>query len=156
MTFYTESSDGLVTLAASIDTGWSEPVPGRELNPLKSSAFHGALLRKLSQCFGYTARAMNAALQDNVAFSFRRLGLAAWNTLRNHREIAVRNRAALICLCATFAVLLWIGVYRGMRQAIGYLLAVWLSAFFTDLLVLIRPEQAVGFPAGDGRSQHGR
>ena len=24
-------------------TGWSEPVPGREFHPLKSSAFHGAL-----------------------------------------------------------------------------------------------------------------
>jgi hypothetical protein len=35
--------------AASIATGWSEPVPGRELHPLKSSVFHGALLRQLSQ-----------------------------------------------------------------------------------------------------------
>jgi hypothetical protein len=26
---------------------WSEPVPGRELHPLKSSAFHGALLQQL-------------------------------------------------------------------------------------------------------------
>jgi hypothetical protein len=44
-----ESSDGLVTLpAASIaSTGWSEPVPGWELHPLKSSAFHGALLCQL-------------------------------------------------------------------------------------------------------------
>src|SRR5260370_146046 len=29
-------------------TGWSEPAPGRELHPLKSSAFHGALLRHQS------------------------------------------------------------------------------------------------------------
>jgi hypothetical protein len=29
--------------------GWSEPVPGRELHPLKSSAFHGALFRPLLQ-----------------------------------------------------------------------------------------------------------
>ena len=49
VTLYTESSDGLVTLAAaSIVTGWSEPVPGWELHPLKSSAFHGALLRQLT------------------------------------------------------------------------------------------------------------
>jgi len=35
-----ESSDSFVTAtAASIATGWSEPVPGRELHPLKSSAF---------------------------------------------------------------------------------------------------------------------
>src|SRR5215475_12396277 len=43
-----ESSDSLVTSAAvSIATGWSEPVPGRELHPLKSRAFHGALFRQL-------------------------------------------------------------------------------------------------------------
>src|SRR5215468_1427936 len=43
-----ESSDSFVaSAAASIATGWSEPVPGRELHPLKSSAFHGALLRQL-------------------------------------------------------------------------------------------------------------
>jgi len=34
--------------AVSIVTGWSEPVPGRELQPLKSSAFHGARLRQQS------------------------------------------------------------------------------------------------------------
>jgi hypothetical protein len=33
--------------AASIATGWSEPVPGRELHPLKSNAFHGALLQQV-------------------------------------------------------------------------------------------------------------
>ena len=43
-----ESSDSLVAAAAvSIATGWSEPVPGREFHPLKSSAFHGALFRQL-------------------------------------------------------------------------------------------------------------
>jgi hypothetical protein len=47
-TLYTESSDSFVaSAAASIATVWSEPVPGRELHPLKSSAFHGALLRQL-------------------------------------------------------------------------------------------------------------
>ena len=46
-TLYTESSDSFVaSAAASIATGWSEPVPGRELHPLKSSAFHGALSRQ--------------------------------------------------------------------------------------------------------------
>jgi len=39
-TLYTESSDSFVASAAvSIATGWNEPVPGRELHPLKSSAF---------------------------------------------------------------------------------------------------------------------
>src|SRR5206468_1911221 len=48
-TLYIESSDSFVaSTAASISTGWSEPVPGRELHPLKSSAFHGALFRQLA------------------------------------------------------------------------------------------------------------
>src|SRR5262244_1978912 len=43
-----ESSDSFVASAAvSIATGWNEPVPGRELHPLKSSAFHGALSHQL-------------------------------------------------------------------------------------------------------------
>src|SRR5262249_43002588 len=51
-TLYTESSDSLVASTdASVATGWSEPVPGRELHPLKSSAFHGALLRQLPRGF---------------------------------------------------------------------------------------------------------
>jgi hypothetical protein len=52
-TLYTESSDSSVaSAAASVATGWSEPVPGRELHPLhplESSPFHGALLRQPSQ-----------------------------------------------------------------------------------------------------------
>src|ERR1700686_2516010 len=48
-TLYIESSDSFVASAAvSIATGWSEPVPGRDLHPLKSSAFHGALFRQQS------------------------------------------------------------------------------------------------------------
>ncbi len=44
-----ESSDSFVASAAvSIASGWSEPVPGRELHPLKSSAFHGALFHQLT------------------------------------------------------------------------------------------------------------
>ena len=47
-TLYAERSDSFVaSAAASIATGWSEPVPGRELHPLESSAFHGALFRQL-------------------------------------------------------------------------------------------------------------
>jgi hypothetical protein len=49
LTLHTQSSDGLVALpAASIVTGWREPVPGWELHPLKTSVFHGALLRQLA------------------------------------------------------------------------------------------------------------
>jgi len=48
-TLYTGGSDGFViSTAAPIATGWSEPVPGRELHPLKSSAVHGALFRQQS------------------------------------------------------------------------------------------------------------
>ena len=43
-----ESSDSFVaSTVVSIATGWNEPVPGRELHPLKSSAFHGALSHQL-------------------------------------------------------------------------------------------------------------
>jgi len=39
-TLYIESSDSFVaSTIVSIATGWSEPVPGREFHPLKSSAF---------------------------------------------------------------------------------------------------------------------
>jgi hypothetical protein len=42
-TLYTEGSSGFVTsTAASIATGWSDPVPGWDLHPLLTSAFHGA------------------------------------------------------------------------------------------------------------------
>jgi hypothetical protein len=47
-TLYIKGSDSFVAFAAaSIATGWSEPVPGRDLHPLKSSAFHGALFQQL-------------------------------------------------------------------------------------------------------------
>jgi hypothetical protein len=42
-----DSAQSVASAAASIATGWSEPVPGWELHPLKFSAFHGALLRLL-------------------------------------------------------------------------------------------------------------
>ena len=64
-TLYIESSDSFVaSAAASIATGWSKPVPGRELHPLKSSAFHGALLQQLSP-----ARAGPTPCADNLRAS---------------------------------------------------------------------------------------
>jgi hypothetical protein len=40
MTFYTRDSGGFVaSTAAPIATGWSDPVAGRELHPLKIQAF---------------------------------------------------------------------------------------------------------------------
>jgi len=42
-TLYTEGSGSFVaSTAASIATGWSDPVPGWDLHPLLTSAFHGA------------------------------------------------------------------------------------------------------------------
>jgi hypothetical protein len=42
-------SSFVASTAASIATGWNEPVPGRDSHPLKSSAFHGARYRHLSE-----------------------------------------------------------------------------------------------------------
>jgi len=43
-TLYTEGfNDFVASAVASIATGWSEPVPGRDLHPLLTSTFHGAL-----------------------------------------------------------------------------------------------------------------
>ena len=36
------SDDFVISAAASIVTGWNEPVPGRDYTPLKSTVFHGA------------------------------------------------------------------------------------------------------------------
>src|ERR1039457_5087054 len=48
-TLYIKGSDSVVaSAAASIATWWSEPVPGREFHPLKSSAFRGTLFQQLS------------------------------------------------------------------------------------------------------------
>jgi TolB-like protein len=58
-----ESSDSFVASAAvSIATGWSEPVPGREFHPLKSSAFHGALFRQPSLSYVRDHRLMLTAV----------------------------------------------------------------------------------------------
>jgi hypothetical protein len=53
-TLYIESSDSFVASAAASIAGWSEPVPGREFHPLKSSAFHGARLRQAVDSFRVT------------------------------------------------------------------------------------------------------
>src|SRR5262249_14124450 len=62
-----ESSDSFVaSTIVSIATGWSEPVPGRELHPLKSSAFHGALFRQLS----YRVRVLNYQVKHTCRLAF--------------------------------------------------------------------------------------
>ena len=53
-TLYIESSDSFVaSAAASIATGWSEPVPGRELHPLKSSALSRRTVTTVINSLGF-------------------------------------------------------------------------------------------------------
>src|SRR5580692_2642438 len=91
-TLYTESSDRFVTsAAASIATGWSEPVPGRELHPLKSSAFHGALLRQLkwSNCYPPTSCvALALATSSSIRFF-----IAGWGTLPGSKNLEAHGIA---------------------------------------------------------------
>jgi hypothetical protein len=50
-----ESSDSFVASAAvSIATGWSEPVPGRESHPLKSSAFSRRTFSRISLLISFS------------------------------------------------------------------------------------------------------
>jgi len=63
-----ESSDSFVaSAAASIATGWNEPVPGREFHPLKSSAFHGALLQQLAEKHSDGSRMNKALVAKTIA-----------------------------------------------------------------------------------------
>ena len=54
-TLYTEGSDSFVaSAAASVATGWSETVPGREFHPLKSSAFSRRTLSSTIGCLKFS------------------------------------------------------------------------------------------------------
>jgi membrane protease YdiL (CAAX protease family) len=74
------------------------------------------------------------------------LGTLILATLRLHAQIVRRNRPAVACVCAVLAVLLSMGAYHRGKQLAGYLLAVWLGAFLTDLVVGLFPEDGAGFP----------
>jgi len=64
-----ESSDSFVAYAAaSIATGWSEPVPGRDLHPLKSSAFSRRTVTP-------TARGVNSNALCGIPFWEAKRGL---------------------------------------------------------------------------------
>ena len=63
-----ESSDSFAASAiVSTATGWSEP-PGRELHPLKSSAFHGAQCR-LVATFTVSASSARQTLSFRLYFA---------------------------------------------------------------------------------------
>src|SRR5499427_6309981 len=80
-----ESSDSFVTsTAASIATGWSEPVPGRELHPLKSSAFHGALFRQLE-----LEQAPNLSSPRNMQNHEQKRHQTAWIASRTFTHLMV-------------------------------------------------------------------
>src|SRR5262249_11066925 len=68
-----EGSDSFVaSAAASIATGWSKPVPGRELHPLKSSAFSrrtlspSTILRSASHKTDFTTKLIRRLLPDEL------------------------------------------------------------------------------------------
>jgi hypothetical protein len=64
-----ESSDSFVaSAAASIATGWSEPVPGRELHPLKSSAFSRRTVTPVGM-IAFLVATDNSGLPTNRQFS---------------------------------------------------------------------------------------
>ena len=81
-TLYIEGSDSFVaSAAASSATGWSEPVPGRELHPLKSSAFSRRTFSPTTEASG-TPRLkpwprpsleINVSHRDNPTILFRNL-----------------------------------------------------------------------------------
>ncbi len=94
-----ESSDSFVASAVvSIATGWSEPVPGRELHPLKSSAFHGALIRQL-ELDGFSV--VEEAATDVIAAAQARGTAEPWTVpsfidaiadLQKQRQIRASNQ----------------------------------------------------------------
>ena len=80
-TLYTESSDRFVASAVvSVATGRSEPVPGRELHPLKSSAF------SRRTCNSLLAHLCLAARGPRLVF-----GMAAWATPTLRLALMVEN-----------------------------------------------------------------
>lgn len=64
-----------------------------------------------------------------------------------HARIVRTYPAAMLLVCATFGLVLYYGwIDHRMAHAVGYLFAVWLGAFVTDLVVILRPRVAIGFP----------
>ena len=68
-------------------------------------------------------------------------------TLRQHGSLIRRFPLAVILLAIISGTMLWhaSGLHEWL-QGMGYLLAVWLSAFVVDLVVNARPRPATGFP----------
>jgi len=67
--------------------------------------------------------------------------------LRQHLRIARAYPAAMLLVLGSFVLVIYYGhVEHRMAHAAGYLVAVWLGAFVTDIVVELNPRQAIGFP----------
>ena len=91
-TLYTEGSNSFVTsAAASTATGWSEPVPGRDLLPLKTSAFSRRTIIQV-KCLvvapgGNWDDTWKEARPLKVAIEQRKLWLDSSEVVRNIEEL---------------------------------------------------------------------
>jgi membrane protease YdiL (CAAX protease family) len=72
---------------------------------------------------------------------------AILNIFRQHLQIIRRYPAAIFVVLLTILNVLYIGhTEHQLAHSIGYLFAVWLGAFATDLVIAIHPKSAIGFP----------
>lgn len=68
-------------------------------------------------------------------------------TFRQHLQMLRLYPAAIFIMLLTGIDVLYVGhTERQLAHSIGYLFAVWLGAFATDLIVAIHPKPAIGFP----------
>ncbi|RYD58004.1 MAG: CPBP family intramembrane metalloprotease [Sphingobacteriales bacterium] len=68
-------------------------------------------------------------------------------TLQQHISIVRNNLLAVVMALATVAVVVYYGIAeQKIPHALGYLGAVWLCAFITDVVVNLLPIETIGFP----------
>jgi hypothetical protein len=80
-----EGSDDFVTsAAASIVTGWNEPVPGRDYTPLKRTAFHGARCRSRWVSVGITVAGIESRFRRDDYFRFGALSHICLQLFQRH------------------------------------------------------------------------
>jgi membrane protease YdiL (CAAX protease family) len=69
------------------------------------------------------------------------------NIFRQHLQIFRAYSAAIFVVLLTIIDVLYVGlVEHKLAHSIGYVFAVWLGAFATDLVIAIHPKPAIGFP----------
>jgi hypothetical protein len=106
-TLYTEGSDSFVaSAAASIATGWSEPVPGRELHPLKSSAFSRrtisptVLSARWTECERFLEKPVSQACSRRLATGNGRIRSSIRVTPRLHSSYERGCQAKTLLHCS--------------------------------------------------------